>query len=202
MTKVYETLKKKNDTTVEVYPNIERTNIPDGAINTAKVEDASITTNKIVDNAVTTAKINDGAVTPQKMAYHLYEHNIICASTNTINDSSIIVAFKILTTIASPFNNAFEVASLLYDRDLNSDSDFMTASGRYDSDSFRVVTDIDFGAQTEDNDYCDSVVIGVYGDIDSDLYIVYETLSENDVTKISSNNINPVYFVDNVVTLF
>ena len=68
MSKVYETLKKKNDTSVEVYPNIERTNIPDGAINTAKVEDASITTNKIVDGAVTTAKINNGAVTESKLA--------------------------------------------------------------------------------------------------------------------------------------
>ena len=72
MSKVYETLKKKNDTTVEVYPNIERPNIPDGAINTAKVEDASVTTNKLVDSAVTTAKINDGAVTPQKLSFHLY----------------------------------------------------------------------------------------------------------------------------------
>ena len=49
MSKVYETLKKKNDTTVEVYPNIERPNIPDGAINTAKVEDKAITYNKLSD---------------------------------------------------------------------------------------------------------------------------------------------------------
>ena len=49
MSKVYETLKKKNDTSVEVYPNIERTNIPDGAINTAKVEDRAVTYNKLSD---------------------------------------------------------------------------------------------------------------------------------------------------------
>lgn len=49
MSKVYETLKKKNDTSVEVYPNIERTNIPDGAINTAKVEDRAIIFNKLSD---------------------------------------------------------------------------------------------------------------------------------------------------------
>lgn len=49
MSKVYETLKKKNDTTVEVYPNIERTNIPDGAINTAKIEDKAVTFNKLSD---------------------------------------------------------------------------------------------------------------------------------------------------------
>lgn len=49
MSKVYETLKKKNDTSVEVYPNIERTNIPDGAINTAKIEDKAVNYNKLND---------------------------------------------------------------------------------------------------------------------------------------------------------
>ena len=49
MSKVYETLKKKNDTSVEVYPNIERTNIPDGAINTAKLEDKAVNYNKLND---------------------------------------------------------------------------------------------------------------------------------------------------------
>ena len=49
MSKVYETLKKKNDTSVEVYPNIERTNIPDGAINTAKLEDKAVNFNKLND---------------------------------------------------------------------------------------------------------------------------------------------------------
>ena len=49
MSKVYETLKKKNDTSVEVYPNIERTNIPEGAINTAKIEDRAVTYNKLSD---------------------------------------------------------------------------------------------------------------------------------------------------------
>lgn len=68
MSKVYETLKKKNDTSVEVYPNIERTNIPDGAINTAKLEDNAVTTSKITDSAVTTAKINNDAVTYEKVS--------------------------------------------------------------------------------------------------------------------------------------
>ena len=67
MSKVYETLKKKNDTSVEVYPNIERQNIPNGAVNSAKIEDGSITTNKIVDNAVTRTKINNGAVNSDKL---------------------------------------------------------------------------------------------------------------------------------------
>lgn len=62
MSKVYETLKKKNDTSVEVYPNIERTNIPDGAINTDKIEDGSITTGKIVDGSITDGKLASNSV--------------------------------------------------------------------------------------------------------------------------------------------
>lgn len=85
MSKVYETLKKKNDPSVEVYPNIERTNIPDGAINTAKIEDASVTTGKLVDGAVTTAKINDGAVTTAKIP----DSNITTAK---INDEAVTTA--------------------------------------------------------------------------------------------------------------
>ena len=103
MSKVYETLKKKNDTSVEIYPNIERQNIPDGAINTAKVEDASITTNKIVDSAVTSAKLNDGAVTIQKLGFHLYEHNICTGSDATFEESGDIMIFKILSTDSTPF---------------------------------------------------------------------------------------------------
>ena len=49
MSKVYETLKKKNDTSVEVYPNIERQNIPNGAINTAKLEDGAVNYSKLND---------------------------------------------------------------------------------------------------------------------------------------------------------
>lgn len=49
MSKVYETLKKKNDTSVEVYPNIERQNIPNGAVNTDKIDDRAINYNKLND---------------------------------------------------------------------------------------------------------------------------------------------------------
>lgn len=68
MSKVYETLKKKNDTSVEVYPNIERTNIPDGAINTDKLEDGSITTDKILDFNVTETKLANQSVSTYKLA--------------------------------------------------------------------------------------------------------------------------------------
>lgn len=50
MSKVYDTLKKKNDPTVEVYPNVERQNIPDGAINSAKIEDRAVILSKLSDS--------------------------------------------------------------------------------------------------------------------------------------------------------
>ena len=71
MSKVYETLKKKSDPSVEVYPNIEPQNIPNNAIDTTKVNDGAITTNKIVDNAITTEKIVDKAVTKEKLTTSL-----------------------------------------------------------------------------------------------------------------------------------
>ena len=201
MSKVYETLKKKNDTSVEIYPNIERQNIPDGAINTAKVEDASITTNKIVDSAVTSAKLNDGAVTIQKLGFHLYEHNICTGSDATFEESGDIMIFKILSTDSTPFNDAGEVASLLYERGHDLEHPLM-ATGRNDNDSFRVVTDVDFGAQTEDNDYCEQYVIGVYGTSDDELKALCVTLSENETTKVVGRELSTTYFNDTVVTLF
>lgn len=50
MSKVYETLKKKTDPTVEVYPNIETQNIPDGAITTDKIVDGNVTKEKLTNN--------------------------------------------------------------------------------------------------------------------------------------------------------
>lgn len=73
MSKVYETLKKKNDPSVEVYPNIESQNIPNNAIDTSKISDGAITTNKIVDNTIITDKIVDKAVTKDKLATGLQE---------------------------------------------------------------------------------------------------------------------------------
>lgn len=67
MSEILQTLRKKNDTSVEVYPNIKSDNIPADAITTAKILDGAITTAKINDGAVTTAKINDGAVTTDKL---------------------------------------------------------------------------------------------------------------------------------------
>lgn len=201
MSKVYETLKKKNDTSVEVYPNIERTNIPDGAINTAKIEDNSITTNKIVDDAVTTAKINDGAVTEAKMGFHLYEHNIIVATNNDISEADDVVIFKVLTTDNTPLTDSGDIASLLYERGFGKSSPLM-ATGRYSDDSFEVVTGVDWGAQSDTTDYCETYIIGVYGTNADELKVLVCTLSENETTKITDTEISASYINDNVVTLF
>lgn len=78
MSEIITTLHKKNDATVEVYPNIKAANIPAGSIDntklasnavaTSNIQDVSITTAKINADAITTAKINDAAVTTGKLA--------------------------------------------------------------------------------------------------------------------------------------
>ena len=134
MSKVYETLKKKDDPTVEVYPNIESDNIPTGAIttskiptgaittdkiadgnvNTSKIADNSITTPKIVSSAITTDKINSKAVTEDKLSddvtdklnRKLYSHHVNIRV--TIN--SIVYHFYI--NIISTKNNLYDYGSL------------------------------------------------------------------------------------------
>ena len=119
MSKVYETLKKKNDTSVEVYPNIERTNIPDGAINTAKLENNAVTTAKINNDAVTTAKINDGAITNDKIGisevhpinlnFGIFEHIYDC--TDSLQHIHYIIRF---ISTQQPFDDAVELFDYLY----------------------------------------------------------------------------------------
>lgn len=129
MSKVYETLKKKNDTSVEVYPNIERTNIPDGAINTDKLDTASVDTSKIVDAAVTTAKVADSNITTAKIAdgsvtydkigigavhgdnlnFGIFEHVYEC--TDSVQHISYIIRF---VSPHQPFNDAVDLFDYLY----------------------------------------------------------------------------------------
>ena len=93
MLKVYETLKKKNDTTVEVYPNIERTNIPDGAINTAKVEDKAVNFNKLND------ALQDD-ITHLRGIYDAENDTLNIAELNVVDDidcSNIDVSNKVTT---------------------------------------------------------------------------------------------------------
>ena len=50
MSEILQTLRKKNDTSVEVYPNIKSANIPDGAVTTAKINDGAVTLDKVEDD--------------------------------------------------------------------------------------------------------------------------------------------------------
>lgn len=86
MSEILQTLRKKNDTSVEVYPNIKSDNIPADAITTAKILDGAVTENKINTGAVTSSKIGDGAVTLDKV-----EDNIKDAvnNFNSIYDSDL-----------------------------------------------------------------------------------------------------------------
>lgn len=91
------TLKKKGDSSVNIYPNIKRDNIPNGGVSTSKIEDLAVTTAKINDLAVTTAKIQnqavetskikDSAVTSDKMADSSVTSNKI--ANNSVTASKI-----------------------------------------------------------------------------------------------------------------
>ena len=63
MSEILQTLRKKNDTLVEVYPNIKSDNIPANAITTAKIN----------DGAVTSSKIGDGSILINKIGFHLWK---------------------------------------------------------------------------------------------------------------------------------
>ena len=67
MSEIITTLHKKGDLSVDLYPNIKRDNIPDGAINNNKLANNSVRTAHIIDNAITTNKISNGAVTNAKI---------------------------------------------------------------------------------------------------------------------------------------
>lgn len=95
MSEIIDTLHKKNDLTVDVYPNIKSENIPTGAVTTDKLDNGAVTTTKINDGAVTTAKINDGAVTTVKIsdsAVTTAKINDSAVTTAKINDSAVTTA--------------------------------------------------------------------------------------------------------------
>ena len=211
MSDIITTLHEKGNPSNQVYPNIKGDNIPNNAITTSKVNDNAITNEKINDGAISTAKIQDGAITDNKIPlntisntklnFHLYEHNIIVADDNDINDASEILIFKVLTNDNTPFNDTSVIASLLYERGFELDKPLM-ATGRYNDDSFEVVTSIDWGQQSETTDYCETYIVGVYGTSADELKAVVCNLSENETTKIYGIEISSTYIYDNVVTLF
>lgn len=76
------TLKKKGDSSINIYPNIKRDNIPNGGVSSSKIEDLAITTAKINDLAITTAKIQNQAVETSKIKDS-------AVTTDKIADSSV-----------------------------------------------------------------------------------------------------------------
>lgn len=79
------TLKKKGDSSVNIYPNIKRDNIPNGGVSTSKIEDLAITTAKINDLAITTAKIQNQAVETAKIKDSAVTSDKIADSSVTSN---------------------------------------------------------------------------------------------------------------------
>ena len=100
MSEILQTLRKKNDTLVEVYPNIKSDNIPANAITTAKIN----------DGAVTSSKIGDGSILINKIGFHLYEHIYNCYCSSPANNFII----RFISTHA-PFQTSAEIFQYLYD---------------------------------------------------------------------------------------
>ena len=146
---------------------------------------------------------NDGSVDVDgnPIVPHLYEHNIVLGDSVPFSSSAEAVAFKILTTTATAFNDISEVANLLYTRGFNGLGSYFVASGRFSDDSFPYITNVDFVAQTTDESYCDSTIIGVYGTNADDLIIVVNNLSEDASTPVYSASSPSNYFNDIVVQL-
>lgn len=110
MSEILQTLRKKNDTSVEVYPNIKSDNIPADAITTAKILDGAVTEDKIGTGSVTSSKIGDGSILITKIGFHLYEHIYNCYCSSPANN--FIIRF---VSTHAPFGNSAEIFQYLYD---------------------------------------------------------------------------------------
>ena len=211
MSEIITTLHEKGNPENAVYPNIKGENIPENAITTAKVNDNAITNEKINDGAISTSKIQDGAITDNKIPlntisntklnFHLYQHNIIVANDLNVDEADEILIFNVLTNDDTPYTDVSDIAELLHERGFELTKPLI-ATGRYSNDSFEVVTSLDWGQQSETNDYCETIMIGVYGNYDNELKAVVCTLSENETTKIYDIEMSSTYLHDNVVQLF
>lgn len=67
MAEIITTLHKKGDSTIDVYPNIKASNIPNNAITSSKINAGAVTNPKIADNSIGESKIIDGSVTTSKI---------------------------------------------------------------------------------------------------------------------------------------
>lgn len=114
MAKIYETLKKKNDLSVEVYPNIESQNIPSSAISTDKIEDSAVTQPKLAIGSVSTSIIIDGAVTKSKLGNNSVSATKIESSAVTtikINDGAVTTnkLGNASVTLAKTGNDVYDI---------------------------------------------------------------------------------------------
>ena len=92
MSEIIQTLRKKNDATVEIYPNIKAENIPNGAVSTSKLSNTAVTTEKILDGAVTSDKLDTASVTTDKIDTGAVTTNCLASSSVTtvkINDLAV-----------------------------------------------------------------------------------------------------------------
>lgn len=97
MSEIITTLHDKQDNTIDIYPNIKKENIPNNAIETAKINDSAVTRAKINNGAINTAKIDDGAITNDKIALATITNDKLANATitgskiavGTISDNNI-----------------------------------------------------------------------------------------------------------------
>lgn len=139
MSEIITTLHKKDDPTVDVYPNIKHENIPsltitddkiaNNAIITNKLSDNSVTNPKIANRAITEAKIDfmaitttrlanecvtnmkvkDGEISSEKLNFRLYEHIYNCQCSSP--STNFVIKF---TSTHIPFTSSLELFEYLH----------------------------------------------------------------------------------------
>lgn len=132
---------------------------------------------------------------------HLYEHCIIVANSAQATQATDFAIFSVLSQSPVPFASSSEVAAFLYNRGNNSNAP-LKASGRHSDDSFSYVMQVDFANEDTYDGYCDSPVVGVYGNSNSELMFVIVSLEEDASAPMSYVEISGTTFNDEVITIF
>lgn len=132
---------------------------------------------------------------------HLYEHCIKIADYTTLSSIQYITYFSILNSYNTEYTSITDIAKALYNRGNNSQETALKASGRSDSDSFPVITSIDFDNQDYDANYCESMIVGVYGTSDNTLMAVVATLREDNSPYVITEAISSGYLQDTKIQI-
>ena len=132
---------------------------------------------------------------------HLYEHNISIMDDTTPSSIQYIVYFSILNSYNTEYTSITDIAKDLYARGNNSQETALKASGRSDTDSFQVITSIDFENEDYDANYCESMIIGVYGTSNNTLMAVVATLREDDSPYVVTEAISSGYLQDTKIQI-